>query len=372
MTRHKAYTKIPFAALFFAATLISPALHALNIPDYRFHTMPETSYYGGIHSIAKDSVGRMWFSGYDALFMYNGTSFVRMTDLVTNLLPNSFWSYGQVITDNRKGLYVGTNQGLLRFNYRKLEFEFVLEGNIGSVTANNDGTVWLIRNNGIESFSPERLPAVTRYPMPPEMSAPGRTLTLVCTKEYVYAASGGDLYRLNRETGQYVLFASVGGGSCVIRDVVECNGSVYVLTLMDGLYECDGNGRIGRYFRLPLEYEKSAGAKELHLDSQGIIWVATQSGLLLLEPLTASTQLLRSDLHYPYSLPNNSVWSIFPDPDGGIWVGTYGGKLAYMTFADNGVDYFKATPGGLNHPIVSCFEEDSEGNLWIGTEGGGN
>lgn len=371
MTRHKAYTKIPFAALFFAATLISPALHALNIPDYRFHTMPETSYYGGIHSIAKDSVGRMWFSGYDALFMYNGTSFVRMTDLVTNLLPNSYWSYGQVITDNRKGLYVGTNQGLLRFNYRKLEFEFVLEGNIGSVTANNDGTVWLIRNNGIESFSPERLPAVTRYPMPPEMSAPGRTLTLVCTKEYVYAASGGDLYRLNRETGQYVLFASVGGGSCVIRDVVECNGSVYVLTLMDGLYECDGNGRIGRYFRLPLEYEKSAGAKELHLDSQGIIWVATQSGLLLLEPLTASTQLLRSDLHYPYSLPNNSVWSIFPDPDGGIWVGTYGGKLAYMTFADNGVDYFKATPGGLNHPIVSCFEEDTEGNLWIGTEGGG-
>ena len=68
-----------------------------------------------------------------------------------------------MITDNRKGLYVGTNQGLLRFDYRKLEFEFVLEGNIGSVTANNDGTVWLIRNNGIESFSPERLPAVTRY-----------------------------------------------------------------------------------------------------------------------------------------------------------------------------------------------------------------
>lgn len=65
------------------------------------------------------------------------------------------------------------------------------------------------------------------------------------------------------------------------------------------------------------------------------------------------------------------MWSIFPDPDGGVWVGTYGGKLAYMTLADNGVNYFKATPGGLNHPIVSCFEEDDAGNLWIGTEGGG-
>ena len=48
-----------------------PLCAALNIYDYRFHTMPETSYYGGIHSIAKDSIGRIWFSGYDALFMYN-------------------------------------------------------------------------------------------------------------------------------------------------------------------------------------------------------------------------------------------------------------------------------------------------------------
>lgn len=358
-------------ALLLVTGLLPGTLHALNIPDYRFHPMPETSYYGGIHSIAKDSVGRIWFSGYDALFMYNGTSFVRMNDRVADLSPSSYWSYGQVVTDKQKGLYVGTNHGLLHFDYRTLDFELVLEGNIGSVTANGDGTVWLIRNNTIESFNPDRLPAVTSYPLPKEIFTLGQTLTLVCTKEYVYTASNGNLYRLNRETGQYVPFTSVGGNNCVIRDVVEYNGSVYVLTHMDGLYECDGDGRIGRYYRLPHEYEKSAGAKELFLDPAGIVWVATQSGLLLLDPLTDSTRLLRFDLHYPYSLPNNSVWSIFADPDGGVWVGTYGGKLAYMTFSDNGVDYFKATPGGLNHPIVSCFEEDTEGNLWIGTEGGG-
>lgn len=106
-----------------------------------------------------------------------------------------------------------------------------------------------------------------------------------------------------------------------------------------------GTGRVTRYFRLPVEYEKSAGAKELFLDASGVIWVATQSGLLLLDPATGSTHLLRSNLHYPYSLPNNSVWSIFPDPDGGVWVGTYGGKLAYMTLADNGVKLFQGHAG---------------------------
>ena len=48
---------------------------ALNVSDYRFHSLPETSYYGGVHSIAKDSIGRIWFSGSDAVYMYEGISF---------------------------------------------------------------------------------------------------------------------------------------------------------------------------------------------------------------------------------------------------------------------------------------------------------
>ncbi|HEY6914334.1 MAG TPA: two-component regulator propeller domain-containing protein, partial [Paludibacter sp.] len=115
----------------------------------------------------------------------------------------------------------------------------------------------------------------------------------------------------------------------------------------------------------------AASAKKLYLDSLNVIWVATQSGLFLLDPLTSEMRHLRFNLQYTYSIPNNSIWSIYPDPDGGVWIGTYGGKLAYMTFFDNNVNYFKAVPGGLNHPIVSCFEEDKDGNLWIGTEGGG-
>ena len=309
----------------------------------------------------------MWFSGYDALYMYNGNSFIPMNDLATSLLPSLYWSYGQLITDNSRRLYVGTNHGLLRFNYQTQRFTCILEGIIGSITYDNDGEIWLIRDRNIESFHPDRPNEVTHCPISKDIVVSA----LISTKKHFYIASTGKLYRLNKKTRQYTLFAEVGDSSKIIKDVIEHNGSVYVLTHMDGLYECDSNGRVVKHYSLSREFGKSANAKKLYVDSSNIIWVATQSGLFLLDPFTQDIKLLRFNFHYRYSLPNNSVWSVYPDPDGGIWIGTYGGKLAYMTFSDNDVNYFKATPGGLNHPIVSCFEEDKDGNLWIGTEGGG-
>ena len=347
--------------------LLSTRCFAINISDYRFHTMPETSYYGGIHSITKDSIGRMWFSGYDALFVYNGNSFTQMNDLVTTFLPSSYWSYGQVITDTFKRLYVATNHGLLRFNYQSNNFELLFEGSIGSIMASDDGTIWMVRNGKIESFHPNQLSDLTQYPIAEDIFIS----ELIHTHEYIYIASSGKLYRLNKQTKEYSLFAIIGNNNPVIKDVVEHNESAYILTHMDGLFVCNSDGQVVNHYNLSHEYNKNAWAKKLYIDSFNSIWVATQSGLFLLDPYTEEISLLRFNLHDTYSLPNNSVWSIYPDPDGGVWIGTYGGKLAYMTFFDNNVNYFKATPGGLSHPIVSCFEEDKEGNLWIGTEGGG-
>lgn len=246
---------------------------ALNISDYRFHTMPETSYYGGIHSIAKDSVGRIWFSGYDALFVYNGNSFVQMNDFVTSLLPASYWSYGQVITDKAKRLYVGTNQGLLRFNYQTKGFECLLKGNIGSIACGDDGTLWFIRDGRLESFHPNQWPTVTHYPLPQGIQTPA--LALICVNEHIYIASNGKVYRLNKSSKQYQLFCTLGDDGCVIKDVITHHGTVYILTLTDGLYQCDDQGRVRKHYNLAREYGKPASTKKLYLDSSNTLWVAT-------------------------------------------------------------------------------------------------
>ena len=330
--------------------------------ELRFHILPETGYYGGIHSIAKDSLGRIWFSGFDAVFMYNGNSFIRMNDALTVQKPESYWNMGWLVTDRDRHLYLATNHGLQYFDCKKSEFKVVLDGNIGKIEKKADGSVWMIRNGRLCDLDGEELP------LPERIDTDPAALTLDCTGERIYAGSNGIVYR--QDEGGWAFFGDYAPSTIV--DIQEADGYVYVLTLSDGLLQCTGDGRIQKRFTLPIENDRASTAKQLYMAADGSIWVATQYGLMTVDPRTTRTTVLRSNLQYSFSLPNNSVWSFLGDDDGGVWVGTYGGKLAFATEGDSDVDYyFKAVPGGLGHPIVSCFEEDSDGNLWIGTEGGG-
>jgi len=327
--------------------------------------MPETSYYGGIQSIVKDSVGRIWYNGTDAFFMYDGNSFYQLNDLISNKFPQSHWFYGYFLADKAGRLFFSTNQGLLRFNYEKFEFDFTLKGNIRSIALNNDGTIWMLKDDSIKSYSPETSTFKT-------YSSSSSLTNIVCANGDVYCGSDdGNIYRIDEDTKQILLFIDLGDKNSALRDVLEYNGMVYILTHMNGLFLSDKTGKIKEHYNIPFDSDRSIISKKLYLDSSDVIWIASLSGLFLLDPNTKETGLLRSNLNDAYSLPNNSIWTIYPDPDEGVWISTYGGKFAYSTFFDNNVRYVNATPGGLNHSVVSSFEEDKDGNIWIGTEGGG-
>lgn len=347
------------------------SVYALDVSDYRFHSIPETSYYGGIHSIVKDKIGRVWFSGSDAVYMYDGISFTRLNDKLISKNPAAKWAFLQVVRAGDDNIYVGTNHGLMMYDYGSATFSCVLDGKISQVVADTTGVLWLIRNDTIESYSSLEGANTKTYPFPQEMDVNPTNLSLSCSLGKVFVSTNGILYGLDVMFGAYDALVKVGDGQRVIRDVECSDDFCFVLTARDGIYAYDAEWVLHERFCLPPEYEKSSVAKELYYAGQGVFWAATQSGLFVVDSRISKTELLRSNIRYPYSLPNSSIWTIYPDPDGGVWLGTYGGKLAYMPVSDNGGNWFKATPGGLSHSIVSCFAEDKDGNIWIGTEGGG-
>ena len=346
-------------------TMLLPVFQAFA-EELHFHVFQDASYNGGIHSIAKDSVGRIWFSGADAVFMYDGSRFVKQNELMTCQNPSNYWSYGHLAINGKGHLFVATNRGLQEFDYRTQTFSAVMTGNIGPIEVTKDGTLWFIRNGSVYSLDVQGENRI--YPLPPEENPDPNHLTVMCSGDSVWVAASRRLLRLDGRSGEYGFFAELPDE---IVDLVQLDGSLFVLTQSQGLFQFGFDGIRARTFRFPGEHGATSNAKQLFEDGKGNIWVATQQGLMTVTPASATVSLIRANPVRSWSLPNNSIWSIYRDPDGEVWIGTYGGQLVIATTDDSDADYFKATQGGLYHPIVSCFAEDPGGNLWIGTEGGG-
>ncbi|SDE01101.1 Signal transduction histidine kinase [Pedobacter soli] len=355
-----------FLLLFCLSILLIKGAFAIDISRYRFHVMPDNSYYGGIQSITKDSLGRIWYTGPDAVYMYDGNSFYQLNDVVSAGNPKVKWAYGTLITDKQGRLFLATNQGLLKFNYEHFSFELIMPGRIRSLCLGDDGNLYMLSGERLFWYNPKKK-ITQQLPLPTNRYF-NNVLSL---KGNIYVAQENLLYKIDTQKKAFILYADFGSLSNITIDAIEFNGAYYFLTQRGGIYITDPAGEIKKNITIAANKGQPIMSKKLFLDQNGMIWVATQAGLFLYDPVKESSSLLKMNLNDAFSLPNNSIWTIYRDPDQGVWIGTYGGKIAYCSLYDAYVRYFNPSPGGLNHPVVSSFQEDELGNIWIGTEGVG-
>lgn len=347
-------------------TLLFQSVFAIDISKYRFHIMPETSYYGGIQSIAKDSLGRMWYTGPDALFMYDGNSFYQLDDVVFAIKPKGKWGYGSIVRDKTGNLFLSSGHGLLKFNYQKFSFEVVVDGIIRSLCLHNDGKLYMFSGDSLKSYDP-KTQKVEGFRLPKNQSYNN----IVSLNGNVFVTQEAALFKVQMNSRRLLPFANFGATTNAINDGLVFGGAYYFLTHRGGIHVTDAAGNLMKRIPVVVAGNQTMLSKKIYIDQTGIIWVATQAGLFFYDPVKETSSFLRMNLNDAFSLPNNSIWTISPDPHQGVWIGTYGGKIAYCSLYDSQVRYFNPSPGGLNHPIISSFQEDHLGNIWIGTEGGG-
>jgi Histidine kinase/Y_Y_Y domain/Two component regulator propeller len=89
--------------------------------------------------------------------------------------------------------------------------------------------------------------------------------------------------------------------------------------------------------------------------------------LLLLVEMVFSQQFPSKNISTIDGLPNNSVYSIYKDNRGILWIGTANGLSAIK----NGTVKNYYTSDGLAHNNCWAIAEDSNQNMWFGSHGGG-
>lgn len=108
-------------------------------------------------------------------------------------------------------------------------------------------------------------------------------------------------------------------------------------------------------------------------DREGLIWIASRSGLFLFDGYTYTT--FQHDPSDPRSLSDSDIRTIYADPDGALWVGTNTAGLNRFDPATGTFTHYRhgsADPGSLSHDSVYAILRDRAGRLWVGTQRGLN
>lgn len=108
-------------------------------------------------------------------------------------------------------------------------------------------------------------------------------------------------------------------------------------------------------------------------DSDGLIWVPTQNGLVYYDGYDVVTYRSGED-----SISNDYIQSIYEDSKGNLYIGTNGGGLNYFDKTTNSFSYYRHDendPTSISSDTISvnpqAIFEDSKGNVWVATPDGG-
>ncbi len=155
-----------------------------------------------------------------------------------------------------------------------------------------------------------------------------------------------------------------------IYDVAEDdNGDIWVATGMG----CDKYIRKKNIFKHYYWVGKNQAARDIFIDKNKMIWLATTEGLVKIDPKTEAQQRFTNNPNNPNSLSDDGVLRIADDKDGNLWIGTRKGVNVYNPKTKQFKRYF-ANPkqaGKLSNDWIRSILCDTKGRMWLATKGGG-
>ncbi len=271
------------------------------------------------------------------------------------------------------------------FSFHNITVEDGLsQSSVQCIHQDKKGLIWIGTADGLNKYDGTRFTHYKHNPIDSKsLSAP--------TVNSIYedidgnlwlATDGGGLCIFNTRTEKFICYKNIQGDSNSISsnrvtDITYDKGSQYLITTFKGgLNIFDTITK--KFTRLSTLPYNSATAGQQNIfrilkTSNGTILLATRDGLGVMDSKTCKINYYKNNPDDEYSLPDNSLQSIFEDSENRIWVGTKFGSVCefdqktkkFFRYEEKNKD---ATSG--NYP-VNCFYEEEGGKLWIGTSGGG-
>ena len=321
-----------------------------------------------ISCFLQDSEGLIWVGSNKGLFSYDGYS------------TQQHFTYGErtntriycgIIADNTY-LYLGTDNGILVYNYRTDKYEqpdtdfptdvrtMVLQGDTLWIGSLNGLYTYQLKSRQLNHFDSKQtgLPHNTIY-------------SVIQTKDnQIYIGTYNGLCRYVQASGKFeniLLPVNRGGSNLFVNSLLEDTTRQCIWIGMEG-YLFQYNPTIGEMKAIEVFHNNSI--KSLALDGDENLLAGTDNGLYVYQNDKEPLQHIIHDSRNIQSLTNNIIWNIFSDQEHNIWLGTdYGISLSRYNSALQFVPISQITGTGDGNQFYSLFR-DSKGFYWFGGTNG--
>lgn len=328
----------------------------------------------GVLAIAQGHDGLMWFGTMNGLISYDTRTLKPYRkDIKGNPL---FEDIRDILCDSQGRIWVGTASGLTLYNPKNIDIKHfkhdparantLSNGYVNCLMEDSKRQIWVGTQHGLSRVNARRGTSIVSRHLQSEFK--GSALNIKCLAEdkegNLWLGTTGGLIKMPANGGKPKLhrMPEVKNETSLnefLSVFVLDNGALWLGSASGGLIKFDvGTENFSKIQKLKSPTGNYPIIRKITSDRRGKLLLATSSGLAHFDPSTEEADWYINQPGDPHSLPDNSLFSVYLDNQGGLWLGSYFGGISYFHFNS---PRFKRWPFGPEDPRAGSFV-----NAWIG------
>lgn len=353
--------------------------------NFKNITIEDGLTQGTVEALFQDSKGYIWIGTNDGLNRFNGYKF-KVYSVEENEKNSIVNNYILDIKEDAEGnIWVATANGLSKILNDGYSITNYIEGiDKGNLTNSNTTSILITKENNILVATAEGLNIYNKKTdsfekMPNQGILATQYINSITEddKGNIWAGCKEGLYKLNINSLEIkqILSSDEIEKYEVYKVYYDKDGYIWAGTYGKGAYKIDiKTEEFTRYYNEKNNEEEIGGnyIKNFLRDSSGVFWIATEGGLSKYDEKNNTFITYRNKIYDRNSLVDNNIYSMIEDRTGLIWLGTYAGislfnpKIAIQHFKNDPFD-----ERTINDNMISALYEDKDELIWIGTRNNG-
>ncbi len=330
---------------------------------------------------------QLWIGTRNGVTLLNiSNNSVQKLSAINNKVEQLLGDISSIIKDKSGILWLGTSQGLIKFDSKPYKFNLFIQKIAKNQSSNNVTAIykdqaqnhWIGTNGSGLIVKNEKTGEETYYyGLSRNENLPGdKIFEIYSDKEQnIWIGSNKGLHIYSGE--KFSSFCSFANTNCSslknirIFTIYEDMQNTIWIGSNQGLHKFNKKTKqFDPFVKLTIDQNKTIQQTVYSIaqDKSNNLWVGTDKGLYKIFLQTEKKVLYNTEINKVGRICSNYIYSLLCDLNGQVWIGTSNGLCLYNKTTDD-FSVYTDKQGLVNNTIFSMLL-DKAGNLWLGTKRG--